>query len=195
MEGTSYAPNSFDPTIVTCLQNYSEDFVKHSDQALIALDRARDLDLNGLVHMLEWFHHTSYPRLFTGSRRYSQMRVRPDSDFDWVLKIPNSREYHDGLAGAADSQFDLGEEYIPKGTVATRLPAIDVSYRFGPVNLICVSTIEQWVCWTEGTKRLVDCVMPDYLRGFRTNVPRDLAIKVFNSLRELHLLPTHDDYS
>lgn len=111
--------------------------------------------------------------IFTGSRRYGT--PRPDSDFDWVLF-----ETPDGIRRLS---FLLGQTYVT--TDMEGECGIDLSLRFGPVNLLLVTTHRQWAAWYFGTRRLLE----------ESPVTRDRAVEVFKVERAGRGLLENDEIS
>lgn len=99
----------------------------------------------------------------TGSRKYGT--PTSESDIDLVVFFDQEHEY-DLLCDLAEERGNVTciEEY--EGLVLTPL-------RFGKLNLICCIQRDEWQCWRDGTKQLVD----------QKPVTRDQAIALLQKLR------------
>lgn len=141
----------------------------------VGADLADEQDLPHLAWLMRWLcEHPDTDVLFTGSRRYGT--PKPDSDWDWVVQV--GRGFRTELRHNAETDC-RGEAYPdPKYPGDDRL---DIALRFGPVNLICVSTTLQWDVWVEGTNRLVTMAVLYESLGRRRAVTRGQAVGVFKN--------------
>lgn len=103
------------------------------------------------------------PKAFvTGSYAYG--RVNDNSDLDLVIAV--SRETLEILRAECDEQTSI--KHGSDGGAERG------SFRFGKLNLICVTTKEQYECWKEGTQQLIE----------EKPVSRERAVEHFRKLRE-----------
>lgn len=102
--------------------------------------------------------------IVTGSRRYGT--PRPDSDVDLVVLMEDS-ETLGLLAGGADEE---PRDYDSR---------FGWPFRFGRLNLIVCTRIEQWEAWNEGTRSLV----ARSAKG--ETITRDMAVATFRGLAGL----------
>lgn len=188
---------SIHPDLVGLLTAVSENFHDHTAK-LVAADWCQDHDPEYTA--LEWLLRdmvnpswiqiplsTPYPHLprcqmdaclFTGSRRYG--KPKPESDFDWVLS--STLWYVNELRRRADhfTEFKLGED------ATNGVFGCDVALRFGPVNVLAVTTETQWQAWKTGTEELAE----------RKPVTREEAIETFQRLfNSFGLLDSDEEWS
>jgi hypothetical protein len=143
-------------------------------QLVVTADMADEQGEASLATMLRTIAKTIYPSVLpTGSRVYGI--PTPDSDWDWVLQCTFTAV----LSMNADEITTTQPEDL--GTLG-----IDYSMRFGPVNLLVVTTLTQFNAWLQGTKQLIaECP-----------VVRDRAVEVFQEyFRASHLGETHGGVS
>jgi hypothetical protein len=169
----------YSETLCELLTNVSRDLTDNIAK-LVAADCADENNLPNLAILLRKLaklQNTNRLILFTGSRRYSDFR--DDSDFDWVIKVKQSKNAYAPFKALADVQTitdDYGQTttsdvLYPNGPESMNIPTsrLDCSMRFGPLNLILVSDQAQWDTWRLGTLKLMT----------EAPVTRDRAIVVF----------------
>ena len=117
---------------------------------LVAADCAAENDEPRVEWVLRLLASRRYGRIATGSRAYGS--VKPDSDYDWVLRT-HTDTLRQRLWAWCDQDRSSGpttEAY--EGAGSYRLAG---SYRYGPINLIRVDTWPQFDVWKEGTRNLL----------------------------------------
>lgn len=150
-------------------------------QALIAADRADELELTSCAWLLRYFGSIEFDKtmLFTGSRRYGT--PKPSSDLDLVILISSMSRFP--IEQSCDFN-DRTEYHLCYPTRQRRRrrgemqpPGIDAALRFGPINLLCVHMTHQMKAWVDGTNILLK----------EAPVTRDRAVEVFQAQRKKYL--------
>jgi len=187
--GTTYTNE-----MLAMLQTISENFA--DDNAITpAIDYCDEMGYDRVKWLLQLLlkispKKRSQAMLFTGSRRYG--KVHDQSDFDWVLAYSKDSynlagthhltpytsdtvDLADYLINYCDTRSDeYGHDWPDYEKYAC--PQVDMSYRFGPINLILVHRKIQFQTWKEGTTNCLALV-----RNHNYRVPRDVAICVINN--------------
>lgn len=133
-------------------------------QMLVAADAAQEAGEDSLSELLREIAKPDCRDILpTGSRVYGS--PGPDSDWDWVILLPYLPHR---LRSAADTCRESDEEY--RG-----VKGIDAALRFGPVNLLVVTTRDQFFAWEEGTRLL--CAEREKFGPVR----RERAVEVFQA--------------
>lgn len=158
------------------LQEVSE--TQDRNGLLAAADLAQEYNFHSLYWLLEYFGSSKtkeWSWIFTGSRKYGT--PKPDSDFDWVVFLGHYFQ-DDWLSQKADSHTrdTVGE---------TSAFGIDYACRFGPLNVLVVSTTKQYRAWDRGTKNLFK----------RRPVTREEAVEEFRRQFRRHSLNTRLSYA
>lgn len=152
---------------------------------LVAADKADEENLPQLARLLRWLGESSVEVVATGSRSYSTPKAT--SDWDWVVLTDDniwfknnadSREFKTGLLSLLTSLILPWRRrreplYNEEDTKTPTTHLLDGAYRFGPVNVIWVTSIEQLQVWRTGTALLMT----------EAPVPRERAVQVFSALK------------
>lgn len=122
---------------------------------LVAADWCDDHDMGSTAYFLRWMGHNAKNFLFTGSRCYGISG--PDSDWDWVVSM-HWRQANEIRANATEVQTVTGDGTYGELSSGQYegLGDFDVVMRFGPVNVIVVSSDYQMNGWRVGTQHLLN---------------------------------------
>ncbi len=138
--------------LAALLQACSNDLQENTTM-LVAADWCQENGYKSLEWLLRYLSKERRWRikvLFTGSRCYGT--PKPESDFDWVVYLLDGLEPFDDYADSCSKSShwnEQGQEVLYYGTCG-----LDAAMRFGPVNLICVTSMNQFMAWETGTRIL-----------------------------------------
>lgn len=141
--------------LVSLLTGILHDDWNDKTRILVAADWCAEYDYPSLEWFLRWKEKNwdlwRWNSIWTGSRRYGT--PRPDSDFDIVIYAPNQYPHRVGWKALRDhADTDSLGGACPEENYGTQ--GLDVALRFGPLNVILVSTNRQWASWITGTMNL-----------------------------------------
>ena len=159
---------------------------------LAAADCAEEYGYTNLTTFLRWLGR-QIPELLHGQLLQVGSRVygvpRPDSDVDWVIytgqDVGNPKMLYDWLLQIADRKdsikFATVEDY--RGNTyedyEKKKDQLDGAFRLGPLNLIVVSNIKQWMSWYDGVSLLRQ---EAFEKG--GGLPKERACEVFEGLAQ-----------
>lgn len=166
----------YDQELINLILPAAESNFEDKIQSLVAADKAQELGLTNLEFLLRDFarHDFDEQVLFTGSRCYGKPRW--NSDIDVVFRYGDLLSLYPYEISADDKSS--GEPYIYSPASSQAVPSlIDLSLRFGPINLICVVSKLQFTAWKEGTSSLKK----------QKPVTRPTAVRMFQFFRLVFL--------
>lgn len=138
----------------------------------VAADLAADHECESLEKLLRWMAEVPTDwqlakTIVTGSRVYG--KVKPESDIDVVFDIYCHQLNELRLFCDEDSSKGKCKDY------EYNTSGMACALRFGPVNLLCITTRNQLRAWQKGTEQLVT----EALHSKQGYVTRERAIEVF----------------